>query len=564
MSDPTRAVRVAYGPLEHEADEGQARLRLPVDGLRSGARLVARLHRPGVVRDGLLALGDVLASDLRFKARDRADYLAYLTSKGKGVSKAVWEAQREFLALKYDEAAKAAEPLDPVVSVGADAVRFEVLSRDESTHAMLSLKRGECFGAHEASVGTTHLDVSTAMMRAVAQIRNWRPTTLELVGDPAATPVEKQVPVRWLRAFGQMAASAALPALSFRLAPVDLYNVLHLLRMNKAKKAPRALRYELVPGEAPRIVLEPWDTVLTGHGGPYQGSRPAVVRTWGRQRLAGLARVLPHAKSVEVRLPGPGLPSFYVVDLGDSTLTLTLSGWTDSGWAGISTFDQLADPDPDGLVARLTTLRAGMDLGAGVPFERPLLAEPLEGEALRFRDQREEQAHRLLAVGGQVKIVKVTEAPEGRTIEGKVDDAGAHRSFGPAFTLDGEGRTTGASCSCPTFRRSGLKEGPCEHMIAVRVLYGREQARLEAERGTPAGRAVIRAETRTLFRRGPQGTETFRLSLDGKQVVARFGKAEPLRMQRTLFATEEAARSAYFRRLDELERKVWLDGGSGG
>ena len=102
------------------------------------------------------------------------------------------------------------------------------------------------------------------------------------------------------------------------------------------------------------------------------------------------------------------------------------------------------------------------------------------------------------------------------------------------------------------FRRAGIKEGPCEHMIAVRVLYAREQARLEAARGTEEGRALIRAETRTLLRRTARGAETYRLSLDGREVIARYGSTDPLRMQRLLFATSDDARAAYFARLEEL------------
>ncbi|HLL22045.1 MAG TPA: hypothetical protein VK427_07935, partial [Kofleriaceae bacterium] len=111
-------VPVAFGPARvTTAADGAVRVVVPTDGQRGDAQLAARLHRPGVVRDGMLALGDVLASDLRRKATDRADYLAYLISKGKGVGKAVWDAQKEYLALQYSAAAKLDEPLDPVLSI---------------------------------------------------------------------------------------------------------------------------------------------------------------------------------------------------------------------------------------------------------------------------------------------------------------------------------------------------------------------------------------------------------------------------------------------------------------
>ena len=72
-------------------------------------------------------------------------------------------------------------------------------------------------------------------------------------------------------------AASTLPAQRFELAPVDLYNVLLTLRMRKAKKPPRALRYELVPGEKPKLVLEPWDLVLEGTGPVFEGARPRPV-----------------------------------------------------------------------------------------------------------------------------------------------------------------------------------------------------------------------------------------------------------------------------------------------
>ena len=102
------------------------------------------------------------------------------------------------------------------------------------------------------------------------------------------------------------------------------------LRLRKARTAPRGLRYELVPGEPPRLVLEPWDLVVRSTGAPYRGAQPRVIRTWGRNRLAGLTRVLPHAKGLTVAVAGPGLPSLDIVDLGDATLALALSGWTDA------------------------------------------------------------------------------------------------------------------------------------------------------------------------------------------------------------------------------------------
>lgn len=593
ISIPVRfaAPRVASG------DGGSVRITVPTDGERS-AQLAARLHRPGVTRDALLALGDVLGSDLRRKATDRADYLTYLISRGKGVGKAVWDAQKEYLALQYGAAAKQDEPLDPVLSVGADALRFEVLSRDESTYAQLALRRPAALvdadhpGDTGSATGTTFVDLGAALA-SIGRVRTYRATTLDFAAAAADAPARtRSVPLEWLRAFGQMQAATLLAADRFELAPIDLYNVLLTLRMRKAKTAPRGLRYELVPGEPPRLVLEPWDLVVRGTSGPYQGAQPRVIRTWGRNRLNALARVLPHARKLSVAIAGPGLPAIYTADLGDASLSLALSGWTDAGWAGVSTFDLLAaDGDPAALdaalavldkprteaalaqalgkpraavrntvLAGLAQLRIGHDLATGELFARPLTAAPIASASLRFRDAREAAAHRLLGEAGAVELSKVADQGiEGKAIEGQVVDGKAHRTFHPAFTIDREGRTTQATCTCTAFRRSGIKEGPCEHMIALRVAYARQQAALEAARETPEGRAQITAETRVLLRRSARGAETYRLSLDGRHVTARFGLGDALRMQRLRFDSIADARNAYFARLATLATKGYLD-----
>ena len=96
-------------------------------------------------------------------------------------------------------------------------------------------------------------------------------------------------------------------------------------------------------------------------------------------------------------------------------------------------------------------------------------------------------------------------------------------------------------------------------MIALRVQYAREQAKLEAARQTPEGRAQIAAETRVLMRRTHKGAEIYRLSLDGRNVTARFGIGDALRMQRLRFDSLADARTAYFERLEDLSQKGYLD-----
>ncbi|MFO7566539.1 MAG: SWIM zinc finger family protein [Enhygromyxa sp.] len=599
------------------ADDDSFKLHVPTDAVRSGS-LVATVARPGVARDALLTVADVLASDLRFKARDRADYLAYLIAQGKRVSNEVWEAQKAYLDEKYggqDGAEAIPEgPLDPIVSVDEQGLAIEVFSADESAYARLLFKSGQAYEAQARTDGTTHLSIDEALLRGVGRMRSYRATTLEFSPGAAGGGTgegirerDVQVPLRWIRAFGQVQAASTLPAREFELAPIDLYNVLLTLRMRKAKTSPRALRYELVPGEAPRLVLEPWDLVIEGTGPVYPGASPVVVRTWGRNRLTTLARLLPHTKSVKVRLVGAGLPAFYVLDLGDCELTLALSGWTDSGWAGIATFDLLVAGEVDELLARklldalavpggrtldelaealgrprnevrqaiLHHMQRGTvvhDLGSDRYLARSLLAEPPAAEVLRFRDEREQQAHRLLELPDAVRLTKVHDlAGEGTRIEGEVEDPQAHRTYRTSFTIDREGRTVDATCTSPQFRRSGLREGPTVPMIALRLLFARRQAELERARETEEGRKLIRAETRVLVRRqaprrqvsgdsAATGSITYRLSLDDREVVVRWGShPERMRMHRLRFASPDDARDEYFGRLEALGQKGFID-----
>ena len=149
---------------------------------------------------------------------------------------------------------------------------------------------------------------------------------------------------------------------------------------------------------------------------------------------------------------------------------------------------------------------------------------------------------------------------DGVAIDGEVQDRQAHRHYQTSFTLDREGRTIKASCTCHEFRRSGLKQGPCPHMIALRLCYAREQAALEQARETAEGRRLIRAETRTLTRRQGETVLSYRISLDERQILLRWGHdPQTLRQQRLLFNRAEEARDAYFARLDRLAEQGFID-----
>ena len=76
----------------------------------------------------------------------------------------------------------------------------------------------------------------------------------------------------------------------------------------------------------------------------YPGKRAETIRTWGRDRLGVLARVLPLVDRAEAYLLGTGLPSFWVLHLGGMRLTLGLSGWTANDWTSTNSLNQIVPP----------------------------------------------------------------------------------------------------------------------------------------------------------------------------------------------------------------------------
>jgi hypothetical protein len=614
MSQPAaaRTVALRYARTsEARFDGARSDVILAVDGARHAAPAAAPAVA-GRVKDGALlrdALATVLAvrdSDLRYQGKDRSAYFAYLLAKGKRAGAAVWEAQKAFIDRELAGETAAAEGLDPLLTVDADEVSLEVFSRDESAYARLALPSA-LFEDRRASHGTAFFQAPAAFTEGVSRLRTYLPVHLDAGAAAAPGPsasaavTERTAAVTegWLKSFLQVQSAATLPAATCEISPVDLYNILYVLTVRRAKKAPRALRFELVPGQRPRLVLEPWGVVLEAHGAPYSARTPAVIRTYGRQRLLALARLLPHVQRARIALLGPGLPVFWILDLGLATLTVGLTGWTDASWSSAAAFDRLV-PSPAAsaladkavralesagpqslpqlsasLSAPAEATRAALqraclrgevvfDVASSAFRRRALFAQPVDDEVTRAATPREARALRLLESKGAISITKEhTIAGQGFEVRGEATDAEARRTYAPRFTLDLEGRVTDAWCNCPTFARSGLREGPCEHMLALRTAHARERAAAEAMRDTPEGRARIRAETRTLVRRDARGAEeSCRISLDGRRVRLAFTQpARAPRHQAFDFDQEADARDEYFGRLGALADRGFIDAG---
>ncbi len=257
-----------------------------------------------------------------------------------------------------------------------------------------------------------------------------------------------------------------------------LYNILAFLKRHRAAKSPRAIRFELEPGRPPCAVLEPWGQRVRLGDAPYAGSRAEVIRTWGRDRLQVLGRLLPILDRAEVYLLGTGLPSFWSIGMGPIRLILGLSGWTANDWSRGAAIDQLAPPaEPD--TATMQAIAAAFHTDPALSFDRlaamtrapaPALAVGLNRLALlgqvihdlpaglyRWRqvmpvtlsseligpEHPETAAARRLVAEKTVKIGRDETRPDGlRVLEGRVIATEV------SLLLDGDGRMLRGRCSC--------------------------------------------------------------------------------------------------------------------
>ncbi len=603
-------VTLRYGGASQLVAEGAgATLALFGEAQRTDVRGGGVLADPLLAREALSALHEVVKSDFRYIPKDRTAYLAYRRMKQQQAGMNLWEAQRAYVDWLARNDPMAFMVLDPIVTVHPDELFFEVFSKDEGSYAKLAIDGSGLSSQGERSFGTTNIDFTDAMMGGVQRMRSYRETKISIARESVAVQtteptgqshevLEKKVavPDTWLRGFLQVQSAGTLPRTVVTLAPIDLYNLLRHLRLNAdPKKGGRGVRIELVPGEPPRLVIEPWELVITTTHGPYTGRTPQVVRIWGRRRLMLLKRLLPFVQSIDLHLLGSGLPSFWVLRAGAVTFTLGLSGFTSANWAQAVSFDLLlprsaGEPAAhDKVIAYLEkhwvapaskiaadlkldparvleSLQVGCQRGQ-LMFDvakdayrfRPLIGVPLDPGRFEFRNDRERRAHDLCAEKGAVKIVTENRIHDvGLELIGKVAVTAEKREYRPDLLIDDDGRVKKAECTCSFFRKHQLKEGPCEHLVALRLAHVREEAKRRAQRGSARSAVVI--ETRTYAKRNPKGEDVYQVALDRRRVKVRFGqRGQEPRLQSLVFNSVEEAQAAYFARVDDLERRGFLD-----
>ena len=289
-------------------------------------------------------------------------------------------------------------PCDPVITVAPDCLFFECFSADESSYGCLTVDRDAFAGERDVALGTTNVDYSWSLYEHFQKLRSYRET--RFLVDPAGFEVrtgqadgyreEKiDLPPSWLKGFMQVQAAMSLPMRRVPISREGLYNVLAFLKRHRAARSPRAVRFELTPGQPVAIVLEPWEQRIVLHSQPVRRVRGRrSIRIWGRDRLRLLARLLPLLDEAEVYLLGTGLPSFWSIRMGEMRLLLGLSGWTANDWTGL---DGPRPARPPGRAQRRPARRHRGDLprqpGADVRRD-----PPAHRRGARLRGRRPEPA----------------------------------------------------------------------------------------------------------------------------------------------------------------------------
>jgi hypothetical protein len=509
----------------------------------------AELLHPLRFREAIGALHDVVIDDLRYQPKDRSSHDAYLAEQRvrenslrstaraealKSIEQSTPAISKpEFAKLDADYRRKRRQywsarqaysnhlmthdpqlwrllmPCDPVITVSPDVLFFECFSADESSYGCLTVDRSAFSREKDVQLGTTNVDYSWALHEHFQLLRSYRQTRflvdpsgfeVATTGEGASHREEKiELPNSWLRGFLQLQTAMSLPMRRVTLSREALYSVLAFLKRHKAARSPRAVRFELTPGQPVAIVLEPWDERIVLHDHPYEGPKTEVIRSWGRDRLRSLARLLPLLDEAEVYLLGTGLPSFWSIRMGEMRLMLGLSGWTANHWTGAaSSLAALAPPvepsrylatqvaasfraNPSQTLAGITSKTGGSgaevlavlnqlaglgqvihDLHAGVYRWRQVMPVTLSAELIG-PENSETVAAREIARTSSVHVLRDESRPDGlRILEGKILDRPV------TLLLDADGRMLRGKCTCSHHFTGGLRKGPCRHLQALR------------------------------------------------------------------------------------------------
>lgn len=563
------------------------------------------IKQPLLFRDTLASLFAVVNSDYRYVPKDRAAYVAFSQMRRGQQNAGLFKAQQAYFNWLFEHDPLAVCVLDPIMTVHPDKILFEVFSKDEGCYAQLSLSHQLFTTDSHTAYGTTHIDYSESLSQSIEQMRSFREARLHIGQDavavnvqtaaalPNSEVIEKQIqlPQSWLRGLLQVQSAAQLSQDKFCLAPIDIYNLLHHLRLHADMKGKRrGLLIELSPQQPIKLILEPNDTVIISQAPIYQGKQAKMIRLWGRRRLALLERVLAYAERIDVQLLGHGMPSYWTASGKDFSFTLAMTGFSQSNWSQAINFDLLLPrhhlaENHDSFKPLLTLLQQHYFLSLAeisqqlkldsqttlallqqacqqglVMFDgqsqvyryRPVLPQGISIEQLRYRQPAEQQAYELVEQQGAIGDLEVMLLNnEGLELSATIHVAADKRSYLSKLKLNEEGMVAKAECSCHQIMQHGLSQGPCSHLLALRIAYAQQLSQQD--------RQILEQETRLFSRRRGQQLEQYQISFYKKRLFISNGLDQQRKRQQLAFNSIAAARQAYFNKIEQFQRSGFID-----
>lgn len=516
------------------------------DVLREPTFFVGTLDKKIPFREAISALHDVVVADFNFQPKDNTAYLAWLKSqediwlaeavseketldskigelsgklnalrsKRSKITAPYYKAQRKYFDYLYTRDKEAWMVLDPVITVHPDQVFFECFSKDESVYGKLSCGFDVFNNISDFKCGTTNVDYSQKLYNEFQKIRTYKETDFKIdpkgfdvqtTGEDIYREVKIDLPDSWVRGFLQVSSAMTTDKVSFELEAIDIANFIAVLKRNKERKGPRAIKYILKPGQPIVAIFEPWNIEIECKQSIYKGDKEREIRVWGRRRIGLLERLLPITDKFTVHLLGSGMPSFYTAHLNNEMyFTLGLSGWTANDWTQSSQMDLLAPRfqvatttmqtiylelkktwfETDAKLAQKLNLdvetvkrslsafaQAGKviyDLKNNVYRIRELKREGIDIESLRFSSETDREAYELMEKGA-VKRIRSIAKGENVIVEGRVEN-----KYEAKVAINKDLQVVDGRCTCAFYYKNKMTKGPCAHILAVRIAFDKK------------------------------------------------------------------------------------------
>lgn len=403
--------------------------------------------------------------------------------------------------------------LDPVITVHPDQVSFEAFSVDESIYGCLSIEMDEFEMLKKSTLGTTNIDFSAKLAKEMKRFRTYSDVLLSVnpegfTVDAGATfeYLEKKIdlPETWIKGFNQVSSAANLNGISLDLSCVDMYDLCSFLRRHKENKSPRYMKWILKKDEPIRIVFEPFgkEIVLKSI---YKGDKDREEKIWGRRRWLVLEKLIPLAKSFQIKLLGFGMPQFIIADLGKMKMTIGFSSWTSNDWVKGTAFNIMSGFIGDGnykevysllkkerfmsiddICATLNTknkkdnisgigslLKRGegyFDATKDLIRFRRLYSEPIPEELYKTTDM-EYEVLKLIKTTLENFTIKFTEK-DGFVFNNKYKLQNNPRAaVNTEIIIDEDGEINKLKCSCTKFNKGPRNiSSPCSHILALYMI----------------------------------------------------------------------------------------------